>query len=134
MSKSLRSTFTSSENTTVRSGNGCITTYRRKQKESLNKQKIQSADVFRSPAKNAALRPNAIRFPILPPLLLPLAAALDLAGHQWVPVTVFADLLAILTNLILFSIEFGEIDEPRWKSLGACLCVPCGLAIIAALL
>jgi len=134
MSKTPIHTDQSPENPMERSNDSWITACRTKTDESLNHREHEVTNGDDSLAEEPKLTRQTIRFPLHALFFLTLATAVGLSGHQLMPASVFAGSLAILANVVVFGVEFGEVDDPRWKLLAACICLSCGMAILVALL
>jgi hypothetical protein len=78
--------------------------------------------------------PNRIRFSISGLLIITFAVALGLSGRSWSSPAMFAGLIGIVANIVYFSIELNEVDEPKAKLIAAALCIASGVAIVVALL
>jgi hypothetical protein len=86
------------------------------------------------PVTDAALsEPRRFQFPISTLMLVSLAIAVGLAGRTWVPAKVFAGLLAVVANILVFSCEINDVDNPFLRRSVILTCVACGIAICVAL-
>ena len=76
---------------------------------------------------------SSFRFPIRSLLMFAAAVAVGLGGSNFISAKMFAGLLAIAANLVVFGMEFKQVDEPWMRSVMIWLCVACGVAIFMAL-
>lgn len=79
-------------------------------------------------------KPSGFRFSIGGLLLITAAIAIGLSGSNWTSPRIFAGIMAILANLVVFTIELHGVDEPRIKWIAAVFCIACAAAIVTALL
>lgn len=74
-----------------------------------------------------------LQYPLKGLLLLTLAVAIGFAGHQWVSAKIFAGLLGIVANILVFSSELSPTEEKSANAIGMFVCVALGAALIVAL-
>lgn len=66
-------------------------------------------------------------------MLVTLAIAFGLSGNSWYSPRAFAGIMAVIANLLIFWIEFNEVDHPLVRSIAAAFAVACAVAIVVAL-
>lgn len=84
-----------------------------------------------SPTETPSSRP--FQFPIWSLLLLTLAVAIGMAGRTWISAKVFAGLLAVIANIVIFWFELNQVEDRQTRFITICLCVALGIAITVAL-
>ena len=74
-----------------------------------------------------------LQFPVSSLFLLTAAVAIGFAGHRVLHPKLFAGMLAIVANIVVFGCEYHEIDDPRAKLCSVLVCAACAAAIVVAL-
>ena len=77
---------------------------------------------------------QSTQFPMRSLFLLTLAVAIGMAGRNFVSAKIFAGVLAVIVNFLVFGVEWKLIEDPWVQAVTTWLCVVCGVAVVIALL
>ena len=92
------------------------------------------ARIYPPVTEDAPSKRSSFRFPISTLMLLTLAIAIGLSGHSWFSPQVFAGVLGIIANIVVFTFEWHQVDDPRLRTIMFMVCIASGVAIGIALL
>ena len=84
-------------------------------------------------AEIATSTSRSFQFPIRSLLLLTLAVAIGMGGRTWVPAKVFAGILALIANVVIFGFELNRVEDRHARFITIWMCVACGIAVTIAL-